>query len=100
MTNDDSPSIVPNLDHEVYLVLDDFGKLSRAYRETDENEAAKRPRSAASLGIIIDHLVGSAGSQTAVCKDVLWPGQDAAVRDILRVQVSCEEYVNFSLERP
>jgi hypothetical protein len=41
MTNDDSPSIVPNLDHEVYLVLDDFGKLGRAYRETDENEADK-----------------------------------------------------------
>jgi hypothetical protein len=40
MTND-SPSIIPNLVHEVYLVLDDFGKLGRAYRETDENEADK-----------------------------------------------------------
>ena len=31
-----SPSLVPS--ETVYVVLDDFGKLGRAYRETDENE--------------------------------------------------------------
>jgi hypothetical protein len=32
-----SPSIVPeNNDRDVYLVLDDFGSLGRAWRETDE----------------------------------------------------------------
>jgi hypothetical protein len=31
-----SPSIIPGFDIDVYLVLDDFGKLGRAYRETDE----------------------------------------------------------------
>lgn len=39
--NTDSPSIVPNLDHEVHLVLDDLGKLGRVYRETDEDGADK-----------------------------------------------------------
>jgi hypothetical protein len=36
-----SPSIVPfgGFDVDVYLVLDDFGKLGRAYREADEEEA-------------------------------------------------------------
>jgi hypothetical protein len=32
-----SPSIVPvNADSDIYLVLDDFGFLGRAWRETDE----------------------------------------------------------------
>jgi hypothetical protein len=34
-----SPSIVPGFDADVYLVLDDFGELGRAYREVDENQA-------------------------------------------------------------
>jgi hypothetical protein len=35
-----SPSIVPDhTDRDVYLVLDDFGHLGRAWRETDEAEA-------------------------------------------------------------
>jgi len=32
-----SPSIVPDVaDHDVYLVLDDFGRPGRSWRETDE----------------------------------------------------------------
>ena len=31
-----SPSIVPGGDKDIYLVLDDFGRLGRAWRETDE----------------------------------------------------------------
>ena len=34
-----SPSIVPGFDIDVYLVLDDFGDMGRAYREVDEGEA-------------------------------------------------------------
>ena len=37
-----SPSIVPQgFDVDVYLVLDDFGTLGRAYRETAEEEGDK-----------------------------------------------------------
>jgi hypothetical protein len=37
-----SPSISPiGFDVDVYLVLDDFGKLGRSYRETDEEAANK-----------------------------------------------------------
>ena len=35
----DSPSVVPSFDVTVHLVLDDFGKLGRAYLETDEERA-------------------------------------------------------------
>jgi hypothetical protein len=32
-----SPSIAPNgLERDVYIVLDDFGRLGKAWRETDE----------------------------------------------------------------
>ena len=31
-----SPSIVPGAEKDIYLVLDDFGRLGRAWRETDE----------------------------------------------------------------
>ena len=34
-----APSIVPSFDVTVYLVLDDFGRLGRSYRETDESKA-------------------------------------------------------------
>jgi hypothetical protein len=37
-----SPSIIPlGFDVDVYVVLDDFGKLGRAYREIDEEAADK-----------------------------------------------------------
>jgi len=34
-----APSLAPRSDVAVYLVLDDFGRLGRAYVETDEAEA-------------------------------------------------------------
>jgi hypothetical protein len=36
---ENAPSIVPSFDVTVYLVLDDFGRLGRSYRETDEAKA-------------------------------------------------------------
>jgi hypothetical protein len=36
MRSASSPTLVPSFDVTVYLVLDDFGKFGRAYRETDE----------------------------------------------------------------
>jgi hypothetical protein len=37
-----SPPLVPDLDRAVFLVLDDFGSLGRAWRETDDLEAVLR----------------------------------------------------------
>jgi hypothetical protein len=37
-----SPSIVPHVaDRDVYLVLDDFGKLGRSWREADEDRSGR-----------------------------------------------------------
>ena len=48
-----SPSIIPDdADRDIYLVLDDFGRLGRAWRETDESAAADRD------ALIRDLLVG------------------------------------------
>ena len=38
-TVDQNPSLVPKYDVTVYLVLDHFGRLGSAYRETDEEHA-------------------------------------------------------------
>lgn len=34
-----SPSIVPHVDHDTYLVLNDFGRLGRAWSEADEKDS-------------------------------------------------------------
>jgi hypothetical protein len=39
-----TPSIVPNIDDQsVYLVVDDFGRNGRAWRETDVEIPTSRP---------------------------------------------------------
>jgi hypothetical protein len=38
-TVDQVPGLVPNYDVNVYIVLDHFGRLGSAYRETDEEQA-------------------------------------------------------------
>ena len=37
-----SPSIVPQASHDTYLVLDDFGRLGRAWREVDEEDTDRK----------------------------------------------------------
>jgi hypothetical protein len=44
-----TPSLVPDFDVAVHVVLDDFGAAGRVYRETDE--------AGASRGDVIDHLL-------------------------------------------
>jgi hypothetical protein len=36
-----TPSLVPDFDVTVHIVLDDFGRLGHAYRETDETMASR-----------------------------------------------------------
>lgn len=44
-----SASLVPNFDFTICIVLDDFGKAGRAYRETDEAQA--------SFGAVVEDLL-------------------------------------------
>ena len=44
-----SPGLVPHFDVTVHIVLDDFGKASRVYRETAEEDTT--------LGSVIDDLL-------------------------------------------
>jgi hypothetical protein len=46
-----TPDLVPAFDVTVHLVLDDFGKLGRAYREIDETKA--------DVATIVDDLLTS-----------------------------------------
>lgn len=44
-----SATLVPNFDVAVHVVLDDFGKAGRVYRECDEAQA--------SFGTVVDDLL-------------------------------------------
>jgi hypothetical protein len=44
-----TPGLVPHFDVTVHIVLDDFGKAGRAYRETDEQDTT--------LGSVVDDLL-------------------------------------------
>jgi hypothetical protein len=44
-----SSSLVPNFDVTVHIVLDDYGKAGRAYRETDEEDTT--------IGSVVDDLL-------------------------------------------
>src|SRR3954447_26308821 len=35
-----SPSIVPRIDRDIYLVLDDYGRVGHAWAETDEDHTS------------------------------------------------------------
>jgi len=35
-----SPSIVPVIDRDTYLLLDDYGRVGRAWAETDEDHTS------------------------------------------------------------
>jgi hypothetical protein len=45
-----TPGLVPHFDVTVHIVLDDFGKAGRTYRETAEDEAT-------TLGSVVDDLL-------------------------------------------
>ena len=44
-----TPGLVPHFDVTVHIVLDDFGKAGRAYRETDQEDTT--------LGSVVDDLL-------------------------------------------
>ena len=44
-----APGLVPHFDVTVHIVLDDFGKVGRVYRETSEEDTT--------LGLVVDDLL-------------------------------------------
>ena len=86
-----SPSIVPSFDTEVYLVLDDFGKLGCAYRETEEEKADR--------GTIVRNLIS--GEYNAPVRVVAFNTSEGWARDVSEdvanevVEVARLEYTNL-----
>ena len=67
-----SPSIVPNVGGDVYLVLDDFGKLGRAYREVDEEQADR--------GTVVRNL--TEGQYNSPVRIVCFNTDEGSARDV------------------
>src|SRR5580700_6844164 len=64
--------LVPNFDVTVHVVLDDFGKAGRAYREQDEAQA--------SFGTIVDDLL--TGQYSAPVRVVAFNTAEGWSRDV------------------
>jgi hypothetical protein len=58
-----SPSIVPAIDHDVYLVLDDLGRLGRILRETDVEDTGLET---VITDLLADLLAGQYGNPIGV----------------------------------
>jgi hypothetical protein len=67
-----APSLVPSFDVTVYLVLDDFGKIGRAYREADEE--------ASDLETIITNMLN--GEYTKPLRVVAFNTAEGWARDV------------------
>jgi hypothetical protein len=74
-----SPSIVPSFDVDVYLVLDEFGPLGRAYRESDED--------ACDRGTIIRNL--KRGEYNNPVRIVAFNTAEGWARDVT-AEIACE----------
>jgi hypothetical protein len=82
-----TPSLVPDFDVTVHIVLDDFGRAGRVYRETDEARA--------SLSDVIDDLLTgqfnnplrvialntAEGWSRDVSEDIAWEVLNRAVKE-------------------
>lgn len=96
-----TPSIVPDFGVAVYIVLDDFGKAGRVYREVDEEEA-RLPT------IVDDLLVGqynnpvriiafntAEGWSRDVSEDVAWEVLRSATEQQKRLSNATRGFVEF-----
>ena len=99
-----SPSIVPGFDVDVYLVLDDFGKLGRAYREVDEEKGDRET-------VIRDLTVGqynnpvrivcfntAEGRARDVTEEIVREIQDRAARKNEELSPGLREFIEYQLE--
>lgn len=96
-----TPNLVPEFDVTVHIVLDDFGKLGCAYRETDEENG--------SLEAVIDGLMTGQYSKplrvvafnTAegwardVSEDIAWELLRRVVQEAKPLPVPTREFVEF-----
>jgi hypothetical protein len=98
-----APSLVPSYDVNVYIVLDDFGKIGRAYRETDEAEA--------DLENVIENMIGgqynhpmrvigfntSEGWSHDVSEDVAWEVIKRLRSEGKAIPASTREFLTFHI---
>ncbi len=96
-----TPSLVPEFDVTVHIVLDDFGKAGRVYRETDEEDGG--------LETVIDNLSTgqynnpirviafntAEGWSRDVSEDVAWEVLNRAVKENRSLASATRDFVEF-----
>src|SRR5437868_852050 len=100
-----SPSIVPDFNHHTYLVLDDFGSLGRAWRETDEHQTGRRPWCAGSWNVQFENPVRVVAFNTSqgwardATEDVAREVMALAQREDTKLTGSALRFVRATLRR-
>jgi hypothetical protein len=96
-----TPTLVPNFDCTVHIVLDDFGKAGRVYREIDEEDAGTTA--------VIDNLLSgqfnnpvrvvafntAEGWSRDVSEDIAWELLRRAKREGKPLSASTRDFVAF-----
>src|SRR5690242_12041835 len=100
-----SPSIVPAFNVDVYLVLDDFGPLGRAYREVDEDASDRdtiiRNMKAGEYNnpIRIVAFNTAEGWSLDVTAEIAKAIQDEAARSGEELSPSLRDFIEYELAR-
>jgi hypothetical protein len=104
MRNVPSPSVAPGFDVDVYLVLDDFAELGRAYRETDEEKANRGSVIRALLSGQFNHPVRIVAFNTAagwsrdVTKGIAREINEMAKREGKELSPGLRDFIAYELE--
>jgi hypothetical protein len=101
-----SPSVVPEgFDTDIYLVLEDFGKIGRAYREADEERADRESLIRDLIGGQYDHPVRVVAFNTAqgwsrdMSAEIAREIADRASRKGDELTGPVREFVEWEMER-
>jgi hypothetical protein len=96
-----TPGLVPHFDVTVHIVLDDYGKAGRVYRETDEGDTT--------VGSVVDDLLTgqfnnpvrvvafntSEGWSRDVSEDIAWELLKRVAREGKTLPASSRGFVDF-----
>ena len=94
---------MPSYDVNVYIVLDDFGKIGRAYRETDEAEADLETVIEDMMAGQYNHPMRVVGFNTSegwsrdVSEDVAWEVVKRLRSEGKAIPASTREFLTFQI---
>jgi len=101
----ESPPTAPAFDADVYLVLDDFGTIGRAYRETDERQTDRETVIQNFLSVEYNNPVRvvcfntAQGSSRDATLEIVREIQERASRQGLELSRGLRDFIDYEIAR-